>query len=456
MVALYTIAVVLFLFGITIFIHELGHFVVARWCGMVVDVFSIGFGPAIWKKKVGDVTYKIGVFPFGGYVALPQMDPTDMKAAVEEDRDIPRVAPWKKILVALAGVTGNMILAILLAYIVYWVGKPSSPRERNCVVGYVETNSAAYAEGLRIGDEIKEVNGADVANWDDLAMQAALSQDLDLTVESHEGLYDIHIPTAKNIIGILAVEGVGPVNFCDVGSVFPGSSADTAGILSGDRIIELDGTKLYSREHLIQLVDQARDTEIPIVVLRGDERVELRVTPKYDDKIKRALIGVGFSMFDMDYDSVAHPKPSTQLKSHATAIFRVLKALMTPKQSKAAAQGIGGPVAILVVFWWAVQKSIMIAIWFTCFINVNLAVLNLLPIPILDGGHIVFALWEMITRRPVSARLVSILMNVFFVLLITVFIFLSYRDIVRLILPRFMHRHTVEQPAFETNDQNDE
>lgn len=453
MLALYTIIAVLFLFGITVFVHELGHFLVARWSGMVIDTFSIGFGPAIWKKKIGGVVYKIGAFPFGGYVALPQMDPSDRKEEEgAEKRDLPRVAPWKRVLVAFAGGVGNIVLAVFLAYLVFWIGKPSSPRERNCIVGYVETNSLAYAAGLRIGEEIVSVNGEPVANWDEMAMKAALLHELRLGVRSPSGDKELAVATERNVIGVWSLEGVYPINFCDVGSVFPDSSAQAAGIKPGDRIVEFGGQRLMSREHLIALVNEAQDAERVAVVERGDQRVEVRVTPRYNEKERRALIGVGFSMLDMDYDSVVHPTPGSQIRGHATAILRFIRALVTPKQAKAAAQGVGGPVAILVIFWWAVQKSIMLAIWFACFINVNLAIINLMPLPPFDGGHIVFALWEMITRRPVHPKFVNVVMNSFFVIVLALIVFLSYRDVVRLIIPQFTNRGAVEEAPAETND----
>jgi regulator of sigma E protease len=457
MSALYTAAAVFFLFGITVFVHELGHFLVARWSGMIVDVFSIGFGPAIWKRKIGSVTYKIGLVPFGGYVALPQMDPSDRKPDEgEEAKELPRVAPWKRVLVALAGGAGNMVLALFLAYLVYWIGKPSSPRERNCIIGFAETNSAAYEAGVRIGDEIISVNGEPVSNWDDFAMKAALLQEVSLGVRSVEGVREIKVPTEKNIIGVWSVEGIHPVNFSDVGSVFSGSSAEAAGIRPGDRIIEFNNQVLWSREHLIWLVNEARDQEVPAVVLRGGEQVAVSVTPRYNEDTGRALIGVGFSMLDMDYDSVVHPTPSSQIKGHATAIFRFIRALVTPAQARAAAQGVGGPVAILVIFWWAVQNSFMVAVWFACFINVHLAIINQIPMPPFDGGHIVFCLLEMITRRPVNARIFSLLMNTFFYTLLILLVFLSYRDVVRLILPQFSNHRAAEAPAQITNQAPDE
>jgi regulator of sigma E protease len=451
MLALYTIAVVLLLFGMTIFVHELGHFLVARWCGMVVEVFSIGFGPALWKRTFGGITYKIGCIPFGGYVALPQMDPsTGHDAQKDAERaNLPRVAPWKKILVALAGVTGNMVLAVILAYIVYWVGKPSAPHERNCLVGYVDTNSAAWSQGLRIGDEIVSVNGEAVRNWDDLALACALREQAMLQVNSAAGARALSVPTERNWAGVRAVPGIGWVNSCGVASVIPGSSAEQAGIRGGDVITEFGGQRLFSREHLIDLVSRARDQEVMAKVLRGSQTLDLKVKPRYDEAAGRALIGVMFNTLDIDYDTVVHPRPGAQIKDHATAIFRLLRALVTPREAKAASQAVGGPIAIFVMFWWTVQRSLILAVWFTGLLNVNLAILNLIPMPVVDGGHIVFSLWELITRRPISARVVNAVMNVFTVVLIGLFVLLTYRDFVRWIFPLFARG---ERPAIHATN----
>ena len=158
---------VLMLLGICIFVHELGHFLAARWCGMVIDTFSIGMGPAIWKRKRNGITYRIGWIPFGGYVALPQLDPTGMaliqgepeagasdkpsvtsdQAKKEKSRELPRIAPWKKIVVSLAGGVGNLILAVIIAWLVFWLGKPATIAETSSMVGYVEEGSAAWNQG---------------------------------------------------------------------------------------------------------------------------------------------------------------------------------------------------------------------------------------------------------------------------------------------------------------------
>ncbi|MCX6996199.1 MAG: RIP metalloprotease RseP [Kiritimatiellaeota bacterium] len=452
----YTLIVVVLLLGLTIFIHELGHFLVARACGMVVDTFSLGFGPALWKRKIGGVTYKIGCIPCGGYVALPQMDPTHSPEATAEQaqRALPPAAPWQRMLVAIAGGAGNLLLAVLLAWLVFWVGKPSAPHERNCRIGYVETNSAAYAAGLRIADEVTAFNREPVRNWDDLIMKGVLARTAHLRVRAADGsVKELTIPLEKGALGITVIPGISPQNFCSIAAVVSGSSAAQAGIRGGDRILEFDGLPLISREHLMDLVAQRRDQPTPAVVERQGRRLALTVTPHFSAKEGRALIGVQFfgSTFDMDYDQIVHPRPGAQLREHATLIFRVLRALVTPHEAKAAAGGLGGPIAVILMFWWVVQRSFMVAISFTCMFNVNLAIINLLPIPILDGGHVLFALWEMVTRRRINAKVANAIMNFFLVLILGAALLLMYQDVVRMILPRFFHPAAEPTPAAVTN-----
>jgi regulator of sigma E protease len=429
LLALYTIAVVVLLFGLTIFVHELGHFLVARWCGLVVDTFSIGFGPSLWKKEIKGVLYKIGCLPLGGYVALPQMDPTAGnpdagRSDQPERRNLPAVAPWKKIAVSLAGVTGNMILAFALAWVVYKGGSSFAP-EPNTIIGYVETNSAAFAAGVRIGDTIDAVNGRPVKDWDDYFVSVALGQKAELQLHRPDGTpYALALET-EEFMGSRVLLDLSPMNYCYVIRVMPGSSADQAGIKAGDKIVAFNGVRLVSREHLIQLVGERRDQETATVVEREGQPITLTLMPRMDAKVGRTLIGVEFNNMDVR-------RPMAQIKGYASLIFRVLGALVTPAEAKAASQGIGGPVAILSGFWAAVQTSFIAALALTVMVNVNLAIINLLPLPVLDGGHIVFTLWELIFRRPVSPRIVNLAWNMFAGVLLFLFLMLTYRDVARL------------------------
>lgn len=439
-------ALTLFLFGLTIFVHELGHFLVARWCGLAVDAFSIGFGPAIWQRKINGVLYKIGILPLGGYVALPQLDPSagNPHKAEGDTRDLPRVGPVKKILVSLAGVTCNMILAIVLAYVVFWGGKSFAPEKTN-LVGFVDTNSTAYAEGFRLGDEIRSVNERRVRSWEDFLMGVALANASTVSVTRADGSAALITPTTQELMGGRYVPGLAMINYCLVLKVTPGTSAAASGMRAQDTITVFDGVHVYSREHLSQLVSERLDKTVSATVMRKGRPMQVQLTPKFDTEYKKPRIGVEFNLIDVS-------EPFTQIRSHATLVFSFLKALVTPRHAGAAARQVGGPIKIFEVMWISVKASFILALWFTVMLNVNLAIMNLLPLPVLDGGHIVLSLWELITRRAVSAKVVNVLWNGFAALLISTILFISYRDV------RGMFKHekgggaTNAAPAVVSND----
>ncbi|MFA7157974.1 MAG: RIP metalloprotease RseP [Kiritimatiellia bacterium] len=436
----YVTLAVLVLFGLCILIHELGHFIAARAFGMVVETFSIGFGPAIWKKKIGGITYKIGVFPIGGYVALPQMDPSGPAAQAadasgkkdEPASPVPRVSPWKKIVVAVAGAAGNMLLAYIIAWIVFVAGKPSAPAERSAAVGFVETNSEAYAQGVRIGDEIIFINGRAVGNWQDVIQENARFEEVEMLVKSAGLTNAVALRTEKNQLGFRVVPGLHNITLCKVLSVEAGSSAAGAGIQSGDLVRTVEGVEVLSIDHLIALISGQPEQPLDVAVERSGAILSMQVTPRFDPDLQRARIGIRFDPYAVDTDRVVHIAPGAQIKSHSLVIIRVLHSLVTPKEAKATSQALGGPLMIIYMLQDMVRKGIIIALWFTCLLNVNLAILNLLPLPVLDGGHVVFALFEIITRRPVPAKFVLILDQVFFGLLILAIVLITGRDLKRL------------------------
>jgi len=437
----YVAALVLIFLGISIFVHELGHFLAARFCGMIVDTFSIGFGPAIWKKKVGATSYKLGWIPFGGYVALPQLDPEAMDKIQGkneeggEPRKLPRIEPWKKIVVSFSGAVGNVILAVFVAWLVYWVGIPATAAQRSAMVGFVSESSVAYQQGLRVGDLVKTVNGKPVKNWLEVLQEAALSKKVALSVLSSDGQKKSAILETVTVPGEAAgqktLAGIYGLSLCVVESVDPGKSADKAGIVKGDMIIEFDGTRIINGDHFIDLVAKKKDQKAPIKLKRDGVVIETTVTPEFDASVQRARIGLKFDPFAILYDETIHPLPSEQLKDHASLIFRVLKALVTPKEAAQASKALGGPVAILEVYYHLISSSLMLAIWFTGMLNINLAILNLMPLPVFDGGQIVLAMWEGVARKPANPKVVGFLFNAFAMLLIGLFVLISVRDVKR-------------------------
>ena len=484
MISLLYILAMLLLFSASIFVHELGHFLAARAFGMVADVFSIGMGPALWKRKIGATTYKIGWIFFGGYVALPQMDPnsflegtgsgdrgqgtgdsgtksgdkvqgtgdsgTDDSLSPDschlspEARALPRVSAWKKIVVSVAGAFGNVVFAFVLATVVWWVGKPSSLQERSAVVGYVATNSPALALGLAPGDELVAVDGEPVANWQQVIEKTALGPAREVALRLRpaggEGEREISVLTEKTSMGVWMLPGIDGVDPCHVASVYPNSGAAAAGLQPGDQLLRFDGHDVYSRAHLSQMVEAAAGRPALLEFRRGGELLSAQVESAYDEKLDRHLIGIQFNtLADLDYAALAHPTPWAQVKGHAAAIFDFLRALVTPATSGAAAEAVGGPVLILMMLWLMLKSSFILAVWFTGFLNVNLAIINLLPLPLLDGGHVVMNLWAGITRRPASPRLINALANAFAVLFIALFLTLTFRDSVRHLVPTVRH-----------------
>ena len=441
MAVLYILAMLL-LFGLSIFVHELGHFLAARACGMVADVFSIGMGKAIWKRRVGGTSFQIGWLPIGGYVALPQMDPNSFLegAPRENQRVLPRVAPGRKIIVSVAGAAGNLAFAFLLAVVVWIAGKPASLEERNGVVGFIATNSPALALGLAVGDEIIAVDGQPVANWTQILEKTSLvaGREVNLRIRPAAGgpERDLALATEKSELGLWLLPGIEGMSPCQIATVYPHSGAQAANLQSGDVILSLDGHKVYSQGHLSQLVEAAAGRPALLEYRRNGEQRSALVESRYDEGLKRHLIGIQFNtLADLDFAALTHPTPWAQLRGHATAIFSFLHALTTPATSGAAAGAVGGPVLILIMLWLMVKSSFILAIWFTGFLNVNLAILNLLPLPVLDGGHVVMNVWEMVTRRPAPPKLINALANVFAILFIALFLLLVFRDSVRHLVP---------------------
>ena len=478
------ILIMLALFGVSVFVHELGHFLVAKLFRMEATVFSIGMGKPIWSKQVGGTRWQIGWLPLGGYVALPQMDPNSFlednppgdspahpgdasegqPPSPARPSPLPDVAPWKKICVAVAGATGNILFAFLLGTIVWICGKPSSPEELNAYVGFVDPDRPAAEAGIRPGDEIIAVGATPVHNWIDIVTEVALSPggpvrltllrassaDKPAASASRQTL-TVTVPPTKSSLGNWMLDGVWGMDLCNVAAVSPGTGAEAAGLRPGDQILAYAGQKVYSRAHLASLVDAQGTAPAPIQVLRSGETIDATVTATYNEELGRHLIGIMFNtVADVDYAILSHPTPWAQVKGHVRSIVQFLKALVVPRTAASAAGAVGGPVSIFVMLYLLIKTSFMLALWFTGFLNVNLAIINLLPLPVLDGGHVILNLWSWITRRPLSARFVNALATTFAILFIVLFLFLTFRDSKRQLLPMLRDSlHRDAPPAAE-------
>jgi regulator of sigma E protease len=433
------------LFSLAIFIHEFGHFLAARWMGLQIDAFAIGFGPALWKRRVNGVEYKIGCIPFGGYVALPQLDPSGMEKVQGEqhadpsgERQLPDIAAWKRIVVAVAGPLGNVVLAVFLAYLIFF-----TPGVKTGVVdtrvGTVLEESDAWKAGMRSGDRIVAVNGKKVGTWTDLMVESQLmgsSGRATFQVARAGSTLEMEIPfETDRVSGIRVLADVLPETRCVVVGVRPDSSAAACGLVTNDVIQTVSGRPVMGMTQFVSLITKSGANPVVLGVIRGTKRLTLTATPHYDESLGRHLIGVTVTDGLENVRAwMMYRDPWQQLKWDSLSVVRVLQALVMPMQKGergAVAKNVGGPVAIVIGLYHTLRVGLMDGLGFLRMICVNLAILNLLPLPVLDGGHIMFALFEMITRRKPHPKVVAVLVNACAVLLIGLMALLVYRDIAK-------------------------
>ncbi|MEI8064400.1 MAG: RIP metalloprotease RseP, partial [Verrucomicrobiota bacterium] len=424
----YPALLVLFFFGLTVFIHEFGHYLMARRRRMIVERFFIGFGPRIFSWKRDGIEYGVAWLPFGGYVALPQMGPME---AVEGKTDktaaeLPAARPVDKILVAVAGPFMNLVLAFVIATVLWHIGMPAA--NRSTVIGWIEPNSHEELAGLRAGDRIIQLNGKEVSKWIDIATGVALSLEPVVNVVALRGDERIECnleTTYEKEFGI-KMTGLYPPGRPVAIRARPGSPADRAGIQSQDEFLAIENIPVYSRAQLIELISKRADKLTRIKLMRAGTVVELEVTPVAEPPAEVARIGVELT------EQIVRPgpKPWEQFGDVLGMLRDSVYAVAHHKQTGVSVKSFAGPVGILGGWWGEFATGGMRrGLWLAVVLNINLAIFNLLPLPVLDGGHIVFALVEAVIRKPVNARFVHLVTTGFAALLIGFMLYITFNDV---------------------------
>jgi len=435
------------LFGFTVFVHELGHFLAARRTGMVVEEFAIGFGPKMFSKKVNGVTYCLNWVPFGGYVKLPQMAPMEMAEGKSETprEQLPPIGPWPKIITAFAGPLFSFLLGAVLAVAVFFTGYPKRIELKTSTIGFVSPEGPAALAGLREGDAILRINGQAVRGWGGNAfgIQESIfySEGPTLTVEVDRpgvGILSFTVAPKENPnLENLRTIGIGPAqNEVSVTRAMPGSPAEKAGILPGDVLLAINGQKVWSDVHASSLIAAAGLQPIQITILRAGQTLLFGLTPQIPYLLQpdgsrkdyeRPLVGIDFSKEFEAVRVIEHPKPWDQVANSALLIFRTIKALISP-DSNVGLQHLSGPVGIYKVIKDSLAIDWRMVLHFGVILNINLAVMNLLPLPVLDGGHIVLGFIEAVRRRVVEFKLLYHVQTAFFFLLMGFLLFTVFKD----------------------------
>ena len=437
-------------FSLCIFVHELGHLLVALWQRLHVQRFSVGFGRKLWGTTHHGVEYIVSALPFGGYVALPQLDPAE-EPKTADGAPLPRASPFSRMVTAAAGPAANIVFGFVLALFIWWFGVDVPAPAKYCDVTTVPEASPEYRAGLRSGDRILAVNGrAFTEGWTDVSRLIALSPGavtLHIRRAAHE--QDIAYRPAPNP----EHEGLG-YPFFDVDlpivirRVLPDSPAERAGLQAQDRILRLNGEAIQDVGFFIDKVTGSQGAPLSLVVERGGREVTITDLRAKAERLAGKTvyqIGVHFGLYVRIY-----PNPWRQFVAVFTQTRDTLIPLFT-KGSLVKARHMSGPVGIVQIIWYKVKYGgFREGLAFVIFVTFSLAFVNILPIPVLDGGHVLFAVIETAIRRPIPVFIARGLQNVFVVLLIMFLLYVTFFDVKR--IPRFWHvlGSAREEPAQKT------
>lgn len=457
----WAVLLVVVFFGGSIFVHELGHFLAARSQGLHVERFSIGFGPAIWSWRGKDgVEYRISWLPLGGYVTLPQlaaMSEIEGESSVDVSQ-LPPVSYGSKMLVLVAGAFCNILFALALACVIWINGQPTSSMNASTQIGYVaptltladgsKVASPAAEAGLQVGDVIRAIDGHKIKEWTDVVQTIVTGAGRTATGEP-KTVFTIERNGTTHDITVYP-QLAGPDEFRRVGidsgyellvhSVNPGGIAEKIGFKAGDEILSFNGQRILNISVYHDILSTDKAAPVTAIVKRDGQDVTLTIQPRTGDETLLGLaLTTGFTL--------THPTPFSQLSDHALMTVRTLSSLINP-QSDIGLSKVSGPVGIVRILHSAAQVGLTAVLMFTILINVNLAIFNLLPIPVLDGGQMLFATIAKLRGRALPTNFVMATQSTFVILLFGMMLYVTvFGDIRRLFRDMKTEKPAATAPA---------
>jgi regulator of sigma E protease len=434
-VLIYLAAVALVL-GVLVFVHEFGHYAVAKLCGVRVEVFSLGFGKRLWGFRKGDTDYRISLLPLGGYVKMAGENP--METHTGDPGEFTSHPRWQRFLIAIAGPVMNIVLAIVVLTAVFMVRfeypafwKKSSP------VAWVEADSPAATAGIRPGDHIYKLDGMENPTWEQLEYKIALNpkQPLNVVLQRNGQLVDtVLVPKASgpDEIGYAGMIGEAPVL---VAAVEPNTPAQQAGIQHGDQLLSVNGSPIVAVPQLSKSLEQTKDAPVDLAIVRAGKRLDLRITPQLmasdSNATKQYRIGA-MLMEGKEVGKLPFPQSFTrsleECKTNSLLIFELMGKMI---QRKVSIKQMSGPIGITKISGEAAKEGVLPLLEVMALISLNLAVFNLLPIPILDGGLMLMLLIEGIMRRDIKQEIKERVYQAAFVFLLIFAAVVIFNDVAK-------------------------
>ena len=428
----------LVLIGVMILVHEAGHFWAARTFDVKVEVFSFGFGPRLFGFKRGETDYRFSAILFGGYVKMAGEQAGDPES--EDPRSVLRKPRWQRLIIAAAGPLMNVILAIVVLTGMYMVNY-EKVLDENSLVGHVMPNSPAAKAGVQPGDKIVRLNGKDNPDWEDIITTEISSADRAMTVTIERNGQRIPLSVTpvldeKEGFGSAGWEGQ---NVIQVGGVTAGMPAEQAGLRKGDVLARINNVPIHSRFTLPEMIRNSEGKAVTIEYVRNgvNQTVTMKPVFKNPDGTARWLIGVESSVklniqkLKLSFPDALH-ESLVQNGRNAYMIVGFLKGIAERRMS---AKNLSGPIGIAHYAKEAAEEGAGPFLALMSVVSLNLAIFNLLPIPILDGGVIVTLVVEMVMGRDLSLRIKEAMLKVGFVFLMMLVVFVIYNDIAKRFTP---------------------
>ena len=436
-----TIAAGIIMLGILVFVHELGHFCVAKLCGVKVLKFSLGFGPRLISHQRGETEYMICAIPLGGYVQMlgegggDQGEDAEIKAE-DESRSFAKKSVPRRMAIVAAGPIMNLILPFMILPLAYLIGinLPAYLEEPPCV-GYVVPGSEAEIAGFYNGDCITRISGMEVATWTDTgpALVNSAGKPITFTLDRADGMAELLVDSENGALEGLQSIGLLPNQDAVIGGLAPAMPAIEAGFKEGDRIVSVGKREIASWYELKDAIQESGGQPVAVVLERNMQQRTVELVPKKVDGNGDYLIGVSphhetiFKRFPFGEAVVAGAERSMGLIELTLVFIQKLFA------GHVSTSNIGGPITVVQIAGQAAQTDISSILSVLAFLSIQLGILNLLPIPILDGGHLFFYSFELVFRRPLSLRAREWAQQIGLILLILLMVLAFYNDIIRML-----------------------